>query len=209
MDRMNLTLDIQSNSIGTRRVNVRSSLQVATLVLTIKDKFNLVGNYQLRLQGARNPLPDDGALDQLGIPEGAALQCVRIVESTGTLDAITRGVRNPFSKRFSRVYLREQRTLSEFDLRWQPAIIGRRDVRNPSNNRLLVVDLEDMETLPSVSRHHAAITEQGGSFYIESIQDRNPTLLDGVRLRYSERYALLPGTLIKVGNISLSFQVIG
>ncbi len=209
MDRLNLTVDIQSNSIGPRRINVRSSLQVATLVLTIKDKFNLVGNYSLRLQGARNPLPDDGALDQLRVPEGAALQCVRIVESTGTLDAIVRGVRVPFSKRFSRVYLREQRTLTEFDLRWQPSIIGRRDVRNPSNNRLLAVDLEDMETLPSVSRHHAAITEQGGSFYIESIQDRNPTLLDGVRLRYSERYALLPGTLIKVGNITLSFQVIG
>ena len=82
-------------------------------------------------------------------------------------------------------------------------------MRNPSNNRLLVVDLEDLETLPSVSRHHAAITEQGGSFYLETVQDRNPTLLDGVKMRTSERYPLSPGSLIKVGNIALSFQVIG
>jgi len=209
VERLNLTLDIQANGIGARRVNVRSSLQVATLVATIKDKFNLDGNYSLRIQGSRTPLPVDVALDGIGVPEGAVFQVVRIVESTGILDAITRGVRLPFSKRFSRVYLREQRTLAEFDLRWQPGIIGRRDVRNPSNNRLLIADLEDMETLPSVSRHHAAITEQGGSFYIESIQDRNPTLLDGAKMRISERYPLPPGTLIKIGNISLSFQVIG
>ncbi|HEY3291055.1 MAG TPA: FHA domain-containing protein [Anaerolineae bacterium] len=209
MDRLNLTLDIQANSLGARRVNVRSSLQVATLVATIKDKFNLDGNYNLRMQGTRTPLPLDTALDQIGVPEGSTLQVVRIVESTGVMDAIARGVRQPFSKRFTRVYLREQRTLAEFDLRWQPSIIGRRDVRNPSNNRLLIVDLEDLETLPSVSRHHAAITEQGGSFYIESIQDRNPTLLDGVKMRISERYPLQPGMLIKVGNITLSFQIIG
>jgi hypothetical protein len=209
VDRVNLTLDIQANGIGVRRVNVRGSLQVATLVATIKDKFNLDGIYSLRMQGSRTALPVDSALDQLGVPEGASLQVVRIVESTGIMDAIARGVRQPFSKRFSRVYLREQRTLSEYDLRWHPAIIGRRDVRNPSNNRLLAVDLEDLETLPSVSRHHAAITEQGGSFYIETVQDRNPTLLDGVKMRTSERYALPPGTLIKVGNIALSFQVIG
>ena len=209
MDRLNLTLDIQANSIGSRRVNVRGTLQVATLVATIKDKFNLDGSYSLLMRGSRTPLPVDSALDQLSVSEGAALQVVKIVESTGILDAITRGVRQPFSKRFSRVYLSEQRTLSEYDLRWYPAIMGRRDVRDPRNNRLLAVDLEELETLPSVSRHHAAITEKGGSFYIESIQDRNPTLLDGVKMRSSERYPLLPGALIKVGNIALSFQVIG
>jgi FHA domain len=209
VDRLNITLDIQSANVGQRRVNVRSSLQVATLVATIKDKFNLDGNYALRIQGARTALPGDASLDQLHISEGGLLQCVRIIESTGTLDAIARGVRQPFSKRFTRVYLREQRSLAEFELRWQPAVIGRRDVRNPVNNRLLASDLEDMEDLPSVSRHHAAITEQGGSFYIESVQERNATLLEGVKLRFGERYPLPPGAAIKVGNISLSFQLIG
>ena len=209
MDRLNVTLDIQENSIGKRRVNVRSSLQVATLIATVKDKFNLDGNYALRIQGSQTPLPGDSGLDQLRVPEGSLLQCVRLIESTGTLDAIARGVRQPYGKRFTRVFLREQRTLAEFDLRWQPAIIGRRDVRNPVNNRLLSCDLEDMEDLPSVSRHHAAITEQGGSFYIESVQERNATLLDGVKLRFGERYPLPPGAAIKVGNLSLSFQLIG
>ena len=209
MDRLNLKLDIQANGIGSKRVNVRSSLQVGTLVATIKDKFNLDGNYMLRVPGSHTGLPVEAALDQLGVLDGASLVCARIVESTGTVDAIARGVRQPFSKRFTRVYLREQRTLSEFDLRWQPAVIGRRDVNNPSNNRMLAADLEDMEEVPSVSRHHGAITEKDGSFYIEAVQERNPLLMDGVRLSYGEKYPLQPGAVLKLGNVSLSFQLIG
>ena len=82
-------------------------------------------------------------------------------------------------------------------------------MRNPSNNRLLSADLEDLEELPSVSRHHAAIIEKDGSFYIEPTQERNAVLMDGTRLRYGERHPLQPGAVIKVGNISLSFQIIG
>ncbi len=209
MDRLNLKLDIQAPGVGSKRVNVRGSLQVATLVAAVKDKFNLDGNYMLRMPGARTALPNDAGLDQLGIPDGTALVCARVVESTGTLEMIARGVRQPFSKRFTRVYLIEQRTLSEFDLPWQPAVVGRRDVSNPSNNRLLAADLGDLEALPSVSRHHAAVTEKGGSFFVETIQERNPLLLDGVKLRFGEKYPLAPGALVKLGNISLSFQVIG
>ncbi len=209
MDRLKINLDIQAEGIGSKQVNVRSNLQVASLLANIIDKFNLDGSFILRVPGSRTPLPDEAALDQLGVLDGTSLVCARVFESTGTLDAITRGVRVPFSKRFTRVYLREQRTLSEFELRWQPSIIGRRDVNNPSNNRLLAADLEDLEKLPSVSRHHAAITERDGSFFIEAVQERNPLLLDGVKLRYGEKYPLQPGAVAKLGNVSLSFQVIG
>jgi predicted component of type VI protein secretion system len=66
-----------------------------------------------------------------------------------------------------------------------------------------------MEEVPSVSRHHGAITEKDGSFYIEAVQERNPLLMDGVRLSYGEKYPLQPGAVLKLGNVSLSFQLIG
>ena len=64
MERMTVTLDIQANNIGQKPVNLRSSLVVANLIATIKDKFNLDGNYVLRLEHDRYELPEDVPLDQ-------------------------------------------------------------------------------------------------------------------------------------------------
>ncbi len=209
MDRMNLTLHIKPNDIGAKRANVRSSLLVGNLITTLKDKFNLDGNFELRLKGKSEALRPDSALDQAGVTEGGELVCTRVIEASGTLDTIAQGVRAPFSKSYTRVFLQEQRTLGEYDLTWQPAILGRKDHRNPANNRLLAVDLEGVEELPTVSRHHACITEQGGAFYIESLQDRNPLYLDGEQVRAYVKHPLPAGTLIQVGRVWLTFQLIG
>ena len=208
MDRLSVTLDIQANNIGQKPVNLRSSLVVGNLIATIKDKFNLDGNYVLRLDNHRYELPEDLPLDQAGMHEGSLLVFAPVREETGTLDAIQRGVRHRISKGFKRVYLQETRFLSEFDLVWQPAVIGRRDTRNPSKNRLLAVDLDELEEDSTVSRHHACITEQGGSFFIESVNGRNPTFLNDTRLRMGVRYPLPPGARIQVGRMNLLLYTI-
>ena len=104
--------------------------------------------------------------------------------------------------------MQEQRTLNEYDLAWQPAIIGRKDHRNPSNNKLLAVDLEDAEDLPTVSRHHACITLREGSFFIETIQARNPTFLDETRLKPGIKYPLAAGSVIQIGRLTLTLFII-
>jgi hypothetical protein len=208
MDRMTVTIDIRDNNIGPKHVNLRSSLVVANLIATIKDKFNLDGNYVLRLEGDRYKLPDEAPLDQTAAREGSVLVCEPVLEATGTLDAIQRGVRVRLSKGFKRAYLQETRFLSEFDLVWQPAIIGRRDRRNPSKNRLLAVDLDELEEDPTVSRHHACITETGGSFFIESVNPHNPTFLNDARLRMGVKYPLPPGARLQVGRMNLMFYTI-
>jgi pSer/pThr/pTyr-binding forkhead associated (FHA) protein len=124
------------------------------------------------------------------------------------MDAIARGMRDYFEEQFQRVYLTEQRTRTEFDLAWQPAILGRKDHRDPSKNKLLAVDLEGVEDLPTVSRHHAALTMRGGSFFIETLQPRNPVYLDGAQLKPGIRYPLAAGAVIEVGRIALTFSVI-
>ncbi len=209
MERLNLTLDIRTNEIGEKRINVRSSLLVANLIAEIQDKFNLVGNVELRIESDGEPLSIGIPLEQAGIEDGSTIVCDRSMEDTGTQDAIQRGERVQFEEQFKRVYLQEERTLTEYDLGWQPAIVGRKDHRNPSNNRLLAVDLEEIEELPTVSRHHAAITLNDGSFFIETIEARNPTLLDGQRLKAGVKYPLSAGSVIQVGRISLTFYIIG
>ncbi len=209
MDRMNLTLEIRPNEIGDRQVNVRSSLMVANLIAEIQDKFNLDGTLQLQLEGEQTPLSLTMPLERAGIGDGSKLVCDRVMEDTGTMEAIERGVRHELEGKFKRVYLTEQRTLTEYDLNWQPAVIGRRDHRNPSNNRLLAVDLEDAEDLPTVSRQHACITLDGGSIFVESIQPRNPTFLDGAKLKTGIRYPLNAGSSLQVGRVTLTFNIIG
>ena len=208
MDRMTLTLNIRTKDIGPKRVNVRSSLLVANLIATLKDKFNLDGNFELRLKGEDNALSPERALDQAGVIEGSELVCTRVIEASSTAEVIARGVREPFSKSYARVFLQEKRTLSEYDLTWQPAVLGRKDLRNPAHNRLLAVDLEEVEELPTVSRHHACLTEQNGTFFIESLQDRNPLYLDGELVRPFIKYPLPAGALIQMGRVWLTFQLI-
>ncbi len=209
MERLNLTLDIQSNLIGEKRVNVRSSLTAANLIATIQDKFNLDGEFELRLKDSARPLAPGSPLDQAGVAEGGVLVCARVAQATGTVDAIQRGERLAFSRDFKRVWLVENRTLTEFDLAWQPAILGRKDHRNPTNNRLLAADLEGIEELPTVSRHHACLTEKDGQFFLEDIQGRNPVYLDGARVRPGALTPLSAGGIIQVGRVWLTFHLVG
>lgn len=206
MDRMNITVEIQS--IGPKRANVRSSMYVASLISATKDKFNLDGSYVLVRKGERQPLSPEIPLDQAGISDGSVLLCARIVQASRTKDAIESGVREPISKQFKRVYLQEVRQLVEYDMAWQPAVIGRRDRRDPSNNKLLVVDLEGFEEAPTVSRHHACITEKDGSFFIEGISENNPTYLGDTRLKPGIKVSLPVGSRIRVGRVTLTLYVI-
>ncbi len=207
MDRRNLTLDVRANDIGEKRVNVRASLTVGSLITTIKDKFNLDGEFRLTLPSSTEALAPETPLDQAGVKEDGTLVCTRVTEATGTLDAIRSGERHGFSKAFKRVWLAESSTLTEYDLTWQPAVIGRKDHRNPMNNRLLAVDLEHVEDLPTVSRHHACITERRGQFLLEDIQGRNPVYLDGTRLRQGTQHTLTAGQSIQVGRVRLTFNL--
>lgn len=208
MDRLTVTLEIKPQKIGKKEVNVRSSLLVSNFISEIQDKFNLDGTLELHAKGNRQPLRLGEAIAQEGVAEGSTIIVERTVEDTGTQDAILRGVRNALDEQFKRVYLQEPHTLTEYDLAWHPAIVGRKDHRNPSKNKLLAVDLEGLEDLPTVSRHHACITLKDGAFFIEQIQARNPTFLDETRLKEGRKYPLSAGSEIRVGGLSLTFNIV-
>jgi len=208
MERLTLSVTIRPNKIGKKEVNVRSSMTVANFIAAIQDKFNLDGPLELHLKGGGGPLEISEPIEGIGVADGGVLICKRVVEDTGTQDAIQRGIREPFDDQFKKISIVESHTLTEYDLTWQPAIVGRKDHRNPSNNRLLAVDLEGTEDLPTVSRHHACITMQEGTFFIEQIQDHNPTFLDETRLEVGMKYPLAAGSTIRLGRVTLTFYVI-
>jgi hypothetical protein len=209
MDRTSVVIDIQVNDIGQKRLNLRSNLLVANLIAAVKDKFNLDGNFQVQLESARRPLRDDSPLDRAGVTEGAVLVFSPVTEASGTREAIRLGVRRKFSKEFRRVYLQEERSLGEYDLGWHPAIIGRQDRRDPSQNKLLAVALDDLAQATTVSHHHACITEAEGTFYIESVNNYNPTYVADERLRPWRPYPLPAGARIQLGRVALNFYVVG
>jgi hypothetical protein len=208
MDRLTLTANIRPNKIGKQQVNIRSSMTVANFIAAIQDKYNLDGTLELHMKGVAGPLNLSEPIERLGVADGDVLVCKRVVEDTGTQDVIQRGLREPFDDQFKQVYLVESRTLAEYVLTWQPAIVGRKDHRNPSNNRLLAVDLEGTEDLPTVSRHHACITMREGTFYIEQIQDHNPTFLDESRLKQGVKVPFAAGSTIRLGRVTLTFYVV-
>jgi FHA domain len=208
MERTSLTIDIKVNEIGSKPINVRSNLLVANLIAAVKDKFNLDGNYELRLSEARRPLREAVPLDTAGVAEGSVLVFSSVVEASGTRDALLLGVRYGFSRQFRRVYLVEERRLAEFELAWQPAVLGRENRRDPSQNKLLAVALDDVEEATTVSHHHACITEADGGFFVEAVNDYNPTYLDNERLRPWRKSPLPAGARIQVGRVALNFYVV-
>jgi pSer/pThr/pTyr-binding forkhead associated (FHA) protein len=81
-----------------------------------------------------------------------------------------------------------------FGMTQNPANIG----RLPSNEIALSLD-------PTISRLHARITQEGGTYFLEDLQSMHGTELDGVKI--TEKAALHSGSTIQVGETLLAFRV--
>jgi pSer/pThr/pTyr-binding forkhead associated (FHA) protein len=101
-----------------------------------------------------------------------------------------------------KAYLHEESTRRVFELRWQPALIGRPDA-DPAHNELLAVNCEQFHDGLRVSRRHAQITADRGEFYIESLSPNNPTYLNEEEL--FQRKKLLTGDRIRLGRTQITF----
>lgn len=212
MDRIILTITSELFDEADRRqeVSVRANLTVRALIEEIRREFNLLdAGYRLTLAGQREALPLDRTMEQLGLQTGAELVFER---DRHRLDqrVIARGgqyfeaVSQP-----GRVRLREAASGQTFPIEWQPAIIGRPDAANPATAQALAVDVSALAEGRTVSRRHAQITERAGTYYLEALNERNPTLLNGQALALGERRALSPGDRIRVGLVELVFEVPG
>lgn len=207
MNRLDITIAIKAIGKTPRRVNVRADMTVEDLLNTTRDHFNLAGLYELRLLNGRHALDAKKPLTDAGVQHGAQLECVALQERSNTPALIERGERIRFTQNYERVYFRDQNGLAEYDLRWCPAVLGRRDLADPNRNRLLAVDLESDSRSRGVSRHHACVTEANGAFFIEALSENNPVYVDGRKLMLGIRQPLATGASVQMGRAQLTFTV--
>ena len=207
MNRIEFSVAVPGVGKAPRKINTRADLTVSGLLNAIKDHFSLNGNFELRLPDSDDGLPENAGLADAGVTPAIVLTCVPVRLQSTTPSMIDSGQRKRFSQKFQRVFLLDQRSLLEYDLTYWPAVIGRRDRSDPARNRLLAVDLEGAEPAPSVSRHHACITEENGQFFIETLQDSNPLFANGKRLEPRFKHPLPTGTMLQLGSIKLNFNV--
>jgi len=106
------------------------------------------------------------------------------------------------------VSLQDETTGKQYRVSWQPAVIGRRDDKNPDKNKMLAVDLSTVKGAEFISRRHACIVYANGQYYVESINEQNPTYLEDVRLTAWQRKPIHPGDRIRVGKTTLIFKLL-
>jgi hypothetical protein len=207
MNRLELGIDLNDGAKKPRKINVRADIMAGALLSAIKDHYSLNGEYELRLPGSEKGLAADAPVNGQGLASGALLRCVPVRVQSNTPALIDAGQRRKFSQKFTRVFLLDQAALTEYDVTYWPAVLGRRDRSDPARNKLLAIDLEGAEVQPTVSRHHACITEQDGQFFIEALQDNNPLYANGQRLEPRYKHPLSTGATLQLGTIKLSFNV--
>lgn len=159
-------------------------------------------DYRLLKADGRTPLELQDPLRQQIAGSGRLI----LVENTPSLPA---GTQRPSQD----IYLRDQASGKVFKLNWQPAIIGRPDKNQPHDD-WLAVNLEPYQAGLRVSRRQAMITEQNGSYFIESMS-RNPTVIkkaagESVPVE-ATRQPLVHGDIVFLerSNVSLKFIVRG
>ena len=94
-----------------------------------------------------------------------------------------------------------------FSLEKNENLLGRRD---PQSNIFPEVDLSKYDPHTKISRRHARIWREGGSFLVEDLGSSNGTILlagvsDSVRLQPRQPHALVDGDRIRLGDTTLHF----
>jgi hypothetical protein len=209
MDRVILTIHL--NETKEKRVNARRNVPVQALIEEIHSKFDYPGGeYSLIRMGVDEPMDSSRTLAQYGLEDGDELHFKEesLEKMSHSLASIERGAQEPIGAS-DVAYLQEERRGQVFEIRWQPAIIGRLYQMNPSKNKLLAVDLSGIEGSDYVSRHHACITERGGQYLLEGLNPRNPTYVNDQGLEDNQGQILQPGDRIRVGKIVLIFNLRG
>jgi hypothetical protein len=182
---------------------------VQAFIEEIRRKFEFPkGDYSLFRKGEEEPLDPGRTLAQYGLKNGDELVFKEISTAlkSRVFTAIEKGDKVPISGSYG-AYLEEERHGLIFEIQWHPAIIGRIYQMNPSQNKLLAIDLSGVDGSEFVSRHHACVSEKGGQFFIESLNPRNPTYINDQALDYQQEHILQPGDRIRVGKIVLTFNL--
>lgn len=164
-----------------RRAKVRPTISVSDLILEIAQKCEISQPENYELYRADSPTPLDRALS-LGNQQ---------IGENETLSFIPPALsqRRPIFNA-PKAWLQLHTNKELFDIKWQPAVIGRLDPQDPTHNALLAVNLDWVLNKMRISRRHAQITVKDGQYYLETLAEQNPTSLNGVFLEAGKKCPL-------------------
>lgn len=177
-----------------QEVRVRPDLTVTQLIGEILREYDLPsGRYCLTLGGGSSPLPREQTLQNLGVKTGAVLVFAEDEGSGGLGPADAKGAR-----------LRAA-TGEEFELRRQPALIGRPNLHAGITREMLDVDLSALDPDRTSSRPHAQIRCVDGHYYVESLRDDNRAFVNEESVAPATPHRLLPGEWLRFGSVRMQF----
>jgi len=178
-------------------VDVLGSVPVKSIVFEIQKEFNLKGSFALWLKRSKQELDINRTLSEQSINTGAELEFGRKAKRipAGSVE-ITGSKRGFFTVEGSK---------ETFAVVWQPALIGRST--DTASASVLAVDLTPVDKSKSISRQHASVSENGGSFSIQRLAEGNPVTVDGTQIGYLSPVSLKHHSVVKIGMVTLTFNV--
>ena len=182
---LDLIVDVFDNT--GQRARVKKALTAGELIGEILREFDDLDQktpeaYALFLRGEEKPLERGLSMEQLFIQDHDELVFKHAMPSERQSSA-------GGSKQY---YLLDVLTRARYEIRWQPAIIGRPD-NNPSHNELLAINLQNSPGGMSISRRHAQVTFEGEQYFLEALSATNPTFLNDAPLPVQSKAAPSPG----------------
>ena len=180
-----------------QRARLRRSLTVTDLIGEILREFDDITadspeKYAIYLKGFDHPLKQAETLAQLDIQPQDEL----------VFDYVRQAIRRMLDVS-QYATLREEGTGKDFDIQWQPAVIGRPST-DVDHNIILAVNVQLLPDGKTVSRRHAQITFSEGRYFVESLSEQNPTFLNGKELPAHSKREIRNGDKLALGNNRLT-----
>lgn len=180
-----------------QRARLRRSLTVHALIEEILREFDDITadspeKYAIYLKGFDHPLKPVGTLAELDIQPQDEL----------VFDYVRQTIRQMLDVH-NYATLREEGTGKEFDIQWQPAVIGRPST-DVDHNIILAVNVYLLPDGKTISRRHAQITFAEGRFFIEPLAEQNPVFLNGREVPVHNKREIRNNDKLAFGNNKLT-----
>jgi len=184
-----------------QRARLRKNLTIASLIEEILREFDDIAadspeKYAIYLKGFDRPLTFDSTLTQLDIQPQDELVFEYVRQTIRKMLDVS-----------EYAILREDSTGKEFDIQWQPAVIGRPSTE-VDHNIILAVNVQLLPEGKTISRKHAQITVSDGRYFIEPLADQNPVYLNGRELPVNSRREVKNSDKIALGRHKLTMTLV-
>jgi pSer/pThr/pTyr-binding forkhead associated (FHA) protein len=184
-----------------QRARVLETLTPAGLIQEILKEFDDITadtpeKYAIYLKGMERPLSPGSTMAQLDIQPQDEL----------VFDYVRQTIRQMLEPK-DYAFLHEVTTRKDYDIQWQPAVIGRPD-SDVGHNIILAVNVQLLPNGRSVSRKHAQITFSEGRYFIEPLAEHNPVFLNGKEIPLNSKREIKNNDKIAIGRhkITMVFE---